>query len=136
MPSRTLVSLTLVAALVVSAAPGCGEDSEDGSDSDAGPSAPTRTTVPDDGGGAIPDLPDNDDPAAVQCTGPPRGVFDATAIVGESLDLAERSARVEGCSIRVVERDGKPLAVTDDFRPDRVNVVVEDGEVTRIVSLG
>lgn len=127
-------ALALLLLLSVPAVAGCGEDSDEGSGSS--PDAPVSTTVPDAGGGSIPDLPRNEDPAAVRCTGPPRGTFDATEIVGESLAEAERAAQREGCSVREVQRDGEGLAVTDDYRPDRVNVATEDGEVTRIVSLG
>lgn len=80
-------------------------------------------------------MPDNKDPSAVQCTGDPQGVFDATAIVGDPYLEAEKAAVAKGCDLRVVERDGEPLAVTQDFRPDRVNVVVKDGDVTRIDGL-
>jgi hypothetical protein len=89
----------------------------------------------DPGSGGIPDLPDNDDPSAVQCTGAPEQVFDATAIVGRPLDEATRAARAAGCDVRVVIEDGEALAVTDDFRPDRINVVVADGTVERIEGL-
>ena len=118
----------------------CGEE-----DSPApGPSAPSPDTPtssppadpPPNAGGAIPELPDNDDPSAVICTGPPEGTFDATSIVGETEEDAAAAAEAEGCSIRVVERDGRALAVTEDFRPDRINVVVTDGVVEKIVSLG
>lgn len=127
----TALALALLASPLLFA--GCGEDDEEGAGS---PDAPASTTLPDPGDGTIPDLPRNEDPAAVQCTAPPEGVFDATEIVGESLQQAERAAQEQGCSVREVERDGEGLAVTEDFRPDRVNVTTENGDVTRIVSLG
>jgi hypothetical protein len=133
MPNLPPAALALAVLLLVPAVAGCGESSGEGAG--GSPDAPISTTVPGPGGG-IPDLPRNEDPAAVQCTGPPRGVFDATEVVGESLAEAERAARREGCSVREVKRDGKGLAVTDDFRPDRVNVATEGGEVTGIVSIG
>ncbi|TDT17443.1 hypothetical protein BDK89_3053 [Ilumatobacter fluminis] len=48
--------------------------------------------------------------------------------VGMSLDEYTDTASALGFTVRVVERNGEPLAVTDDFRTDRVNVaVVGDG---------
>lgn len=125
----------------------CGEEDSDGqappsadAPSSSSPSPDTPTTSPPqdppDGPATIPDLPVNKDPSAVTCTGRPEGVFDATSIIGQSEAEAADAAAAEGCAIRVVERDGRSLAVTDDFRPDRINVAVEDAVVTKIVSLG
>ena len=136
------IAALLFAALAI-ALPACG-DEEPAQPTDsavppaASPDTPTSSppAEPPDGPATIPSLPDNDDPRAVICTGSPEAIFDATAIVGKSESEAAAAAEEEGCSVRVVERDGRALAVTEDFRPDRVNVVVEDGEVTEIVSLG
>lgn len=139
-----LVSLALLTglALVLGA---CGDDEDTGTTAGAGtmtgPTAPgpgsvTSTTLDPDPAATLPDLPVNKDPSAVQCTGPPEGIFDATAIVGEPIQAATQAAADEGCEIRIVAEDGKSLAVTDDFRPDRVNVVVEDGTVIEIDSIG
>lgn len=133
MTPRRLTALALAVLLAPMLIAGCGDDDEEATGS---PDAPVSTTLPDGEDATIPDLPRNEDPSAVQCTGPPKGVFDATEIVGGSLQGAERAAQAEGCSVREVERDGEGLAVTEDFRPDRVNVATENGEVTRIVSLG
>ena len=100
----------------------------------AGGSATTSTDVA-PGSGDEPDLPDNDDLTAVTCTAPPKETFDATSIVGEPLDAATKQARAAGCDVRVVIEDGKPLATTSDYRPDRINVVVTDDTVKRIDGL-
>ncbi len=71
----------------------------------------------------------------MQCTGPPQGVFDATATIGEPIAKAQAAAREKGCEIRIVIKDGKPLAVTDDYRPDRVNVATVNDKVTRITGI-
>ena len=42
----------------------------------------------------------------------------------------------DGCTLRVVERDGRPLVVTDDFRPTRINVAVRNERITQIRGLG
>lgn len=100
----------------------------------AGGSATTSTDVA-PGSGEEPKLPDNDDFTAVTCTAPPRETFDATAVVGEPLGSATKQARAAGCDVRVVIEDGKPLATTSDYRPDRINVVVTDDTVKRIDGL-
>lgn len=60
----------------------------------------------------------------------------AAVIVGMS--EADATAELEslGLTIRVIERDGELLAATADFRPERINVAVEDGSVTVVVSAG
>jgi hypothetical protein len=136
MSARPLLPvLCLAAAVVALTHAGCGgNDSEEG---DGRADTPTATTLPDSGGEPeLPEMPRNEDPSRVECTGPPRGVFDATAVVGEPLAAAEAEAGIEGCSVREVIRDGEGLAVTEDYRPDRVNVATRDGDVTRIVSIG
>lgn len=142
--SVVLPGLLLVLALFLGA---CGDDEETSTGTASGGTTAVEPNPPGDGdavtstdvepgsGSGIPDLPDNDDPSAIQCTGPPQEVFDATAVVGEPLDEATKAARAAGCDVRVVIEDGEPLAVTDDFRPDRVNVVVTDGAVERIEGL-
>ena len=60
----------------------------------------------------------------------------AEVLVGLSEDEAEEAAAEEGWTVRVVTRDGEDLAATMDFRPNRVNVEVTDGEVTDVVSVG
>lgn len=144
---RALIALSgLLLLLTAAALTGCGDGDTTSTDpagtTSAEPTAPaggdavTSTDLePGSGGAGIPDMPENDDPSAVQCTGAPKQVFDATAIVGEPIDEATRQARDAGCDVRVVVEDGKPLAVTDDFRPDRIDVVVSDGEVEKIDGL-
>lgn len=131
--SRHLALLLIAAAALLA---GCGDD-DGGDDPATSPDDVVSTTLdPGQGETTIPDLPQNDDPAAVQCTGPPEGIFDATATIGTAVSAAMAAAESEGCSIRVAMRDGEGLALTEDFRPDRVNVAVEGGKVTEIVSIG
>lgn len=49
--------------------------------------------------------------------------------VGLSVREAETVAEANGVPFRVVERDGEQLMVTEDWRPGRINAVVEDGVV-------
>jgi hypothetical protein len=63
--------------------------------------------------------------------------FDTKRIIGLSEAEAESLAGAEGdCVVRVIVRDGESLPATMDFNPSRINVEVEDGKVTEVVSLG
>jgi len=57
-------------------------------------------------------------------------------LVGLTEDDATTAAEGHGWAFRVARRDGEDLPLTMDFRPDRVNVEVTDGEVTAVVSIG
>lgn len=61
---------------------------------------------------------------------------DAAALVGLAEDEAVKVASSSGWELRIVRLDGVDLAVTDDLRTDRVNVAVDGGVVTEIVSVG
>lgn len=54
-------------------------------------------------------------------------------LVGKSIAVVEAKVREAGCELRVVERDGQALVVTEDYVPTRINVATEGGEVTRYV---
>lgn len=127
-------ALFVLSALMVA---GCGDDAESEGAAEGGADDVVSTTNPAPSGAQpIPDLPTNTDPSAVECTGDPQGVFDATRVVGKPVTTAKQAAQAEGCQIRVAMEDGKGLALTQDFRPDRVNVAVEDGDVTEIIDIG
>jgi hypothetical protein len=82
--------------------------------------------APDTGSGGTPG-PDN--PA--DC---PRGTpdgFKLSDVEGKTLDEVEHWAGGRGMSVRVVMEDGRPMAVTMDYRTDRINTQVEAGVVTR-----
>ncbi len=83
------------------------------------------------------------DTVVVDPTGPTTPV-DGTAVdvdtaskllVGLSETDAEAAAIAQGWTLRVVERDGQGQSVTDDYRTDRVNVVITDGVVTAVQSI-
>ena len=70
----------------------------------------------------------------------PRGAVDGLRprrrLIGLPLEEARRIARNhDGCEVRVVKRDGEPLAVTDDLRLDRINVEVQNDVVTRFFGI-
>jgi hypothetical protein len=56
--------------------------------------------------------------------------------VGLSIEEFTAEAKASGFETRVVMQDGEPLAVTMDFRTDRVNVAVEGPRVVAIESIG
>jgi hypothetical protein len=69
-------------------------------------------------------------------TAAPLGRFDATTLEGDRLDQARDTAASHGCSIRVVERNGKPLFVTADLNRGRINVVIAEGVIQQVVDIG
>jgi hypothetical protein len=86
-----------------------------------GPDAPVST-----------DAPAPTEPAAPDTT---VGSTVPLDLVGLVLKEAEKVAEQQGFTVRVVREDGEDLAVTDDFRQDRVNVAVVDGVVTEVVGV-
>jgi hypothetical protein len=54
-------------------------------------------------------------------------------LVGLLLRRAERRVERAGCTLRVVRRNGADLLYTGDFRPNRINVAVRTGRVSRVV---
>ena len=129
-------AVAAIAALVVASAvlAACGDD--DGAGGGGGDDVTTTNAEPPGSSAPLPDLPINEDPSAVRCTGDPQGTFDANAVVGDPIAAAKRAASEQGCEIRVAVRNGEGLALTQDFRPDRVNVAVESGKVTEILNIG
>ena len=68
-------------------------------------------------------------PPATTCDGGPDcGIGD---FVGLPEDQAAARAAAEGRAFRVAERDGVEQLLTADYSPDRVNVAITDGTVTR-----
>jgi hypothetical protein len=57
--------------------------------------------------------------------------LDARRLIGLRLAAARTLADDFDCTVRVIERDGRPLAHTQDLRRDRINVAVRDGFVLR-----
>ncbi len=56
----------------------------------------------------------------------------AESLIGMSVADAEAAATDAGFAFRVTSTDGKPAAVTMDYRIDRINAEVEDDEVVRV----
>ena len=60
----------------------------------------------------------------------------AGGLVGLDETAAAAHAEANGGVVRVIERDGQPLAMTMDFRETRMNVVVAEGLITAVHSRG
>ena len=59
-----------------------------------------------------------------------------TRLVGSRLDAATALASRRGCTLRVAVRDGRALALTEDFQPARINVRVRAGTVAGVEFMG
>lgn len=129
-------ALVVSLALLALAGFGCGDDEDNAGAGDDSGSLTSTTAPPGTDQGRPAELPRNEDLEAVQCTGAPEAVFDATVVVGLTLEEALKAAEAQGCAVRETVRDGEALPATLDLRPDRVNVATEDGVVTRIDGLG
>jgi hypothetical protein len=92
---------------------------------------------------------DSDTTEASETTEAPGGTAEAPAAVAEptvetatpvlvGLTEAEATDASEalGWELRVIRREGEDLPMTADFRQNRVNVEVTDGEVTEVLQIG
>lgn len=63
----------------------------------------------------------------------PQNPDDSTVVEMVGLTEAEAAAVAEdlGLTVRVVERDGESFPATMDYNPERVNLSIEDGLVTK-----
>lgn len=74
--------------------------------------------------------------AVKYCPAGDAGGFKAKRLVGLRLKRAERVAGRHDCVVRVARRDGEWLVGTSDYNVYRINVIVVEGEITRIYSIG
>lgn len=54
------------------------------------------------------------------------------SLIGLPVKDVQAACKAAGVPCRVVEIDGKPLPVTKDFRPDRLNFKVAGGKITSV----
>jgi len=143
---RSLIA-TALAALVTTLAVACGDDDDAASEATeqrADTTAAPPTTQPE------PTVPATSEPASAAITPgtsepagsvpsdcPPEPTEESAAVL-VGLTEADATDAAEACGwiLRVVRRDGEDQPATRDFRPNRVNVEVTDGEVTAIVNTG
>lgn len=62
--------------------------------------------------------------------------MDIKSIVGSSLNDAHAKAAIENMILRVTWLDGRNLRVSASHQTNRINVKVQSGVVTEIVSIG
>jgi hypothetical protein len=65
--------------------------------------------------------------------------LDREQLVGCSLDEAQRIVQTAGGIFRAIgidEHQGLPTAITADWRPDRITVVIEQGRVVQEMGIG
>jgi predicted outer membrane protein len=110
-------TVVLAACIALAVLTGCGSDDDASTTPTPAPTKPTQSLVcPMDAGDAK--------------------SFDASTLVGKSVADAKTEAAKYGCTVRTVELDGKPMAATMDFNQSRINVSVEDNEVTAVQNIG
>lgn len=90
-----------------------------------------KSTGSDTGSGETPGAPN-----AFDCTRGDPKAFSLSDVEGKPLREVESWAESKGWTVRVVVKDGEPLATTADYSPDRVNTQVEAGVVTRYCGNG
>lgn len=74
--------------------------------------------------------------ADFECTQAEPVGFELSDVEGKSLSEVEEWAAGEGKTVRVVVKDGQPLAATMDYNPDRINVQTEADTVIRYCNNG
>lgn len=60
------------------------------------------------------------------------GIITEKDYVGKTLEDAEKKAKNDGFTTRVVEKDGQQYMVTMEYRTDRINFRVRNNIVTSI----
>ena len=74
-----------------------------------------------------------DGPGKRHCPRGDRNGYDSRDLIGRNMPTARGIAADNDCSIRVVQRNGKNLGVTDDFNVTRINVRIRDRRVIDVV---
>jgi hypothetical protein len=64
------------------------------------------------------------------------GRFDTRKLLGLEMPDAEKVAEKHRFTVRPVEIDGHGVPMTDDYRPDRLDVALRDHIVVKIVGRG
>jgi len=57
-------------------------------------------------------------------------------IVGLNMVEASKLVRERGCFFRVMNKNGEDLSGSDDFVDTRINVRVDNNEVTKVINIG
>ncbi len=70
-----------------------------------------------------------DGPGKRHCPRGDRSGYDSRDLIGRNMPTARRIVAENDCTLRVIERNGVALGVTDDWRPDRINVRIRNHRV-------
>ncbi len=54
----------------------------------------------------------------------------AKAYVGRQFSEVQKEFETQNQILRIIAQDGEAMAITADYRPDRLNVAVEKGVIT------
>ena len=54
----------------------------------------------------------------------------AKAYIGRQFSEVQKEFETQNQILRIVAQDGEAMAITADYRPDRLNVAVEKGVIT------
>lgn len=128
-----LAPVALLAVAITFGAAACSDDSPNASDTtevSATTEATDTTEAPGttEGTETTVEAPEPGDEPTVETATP--------VLVGLTEDEAAEAAEALGWEVRVIRIDGEDQAMTMDLRPNRVNVAVEDGEVTEVLQIG
>ena len=99
-------------------------------------SMPSASIPGADGGVIEPSVVSPDDPSQPVSSDDVDLKLATSTLVGLSEADAAEAATANGWTMRVVRIDGEDLVVTADFSPSRVNVAIESGTVTAVISAG
>jgi len=133
MNRTSALPVALLAVAIAFGASACGNDGpESASESTADGSAPETT----ESAGTTEAPATSETPGTATPADEPTVESATDVVVGLIEDDAATAAEDHGWTMRVTRRDGQDLPVTLDFRPDRVNVEVTDGEVTAVLTIG
>ena len=113
----------LLAACLVVAIAGCGADDERSAAPARDPDQPVSS-------------PAGQAPPAGEPTSPKVCRRLGGQLVGGPVGDGMTSAELRGCTLRIAVLDGVGQVLTDDFRPTRINLRVDDGIVTRVEFMG
>lgn len=62
--------------------------------------------------------------------------FNEASLLGQNLNTAVGLANIDGFTLRTMKLNGQELIGTCDFRPNRINVAIENDVVTEILGRG
>jgi len=62
--------------------------------------------------------------------------FNEKDLIGQTLKAASDFVADFGYILRVIQKNGSPCVLTRDYRLDRINVAIENDEITKVFNIG